>query len=199
MQNEPVEPDDKVILTSWRARWNDDFGILSHHLGDALGPIALRIDHIGSTAVPGLSSKDVIDVQIIVERLDRQLIVDAVGSLGFEMRRGEWNLHDHIPGGWNGDPRLWSKLVFAPPPGARASNVHVRVAGSPNERYALLFRDLLRADRSARTAWSRFKEQVAVNTENLSVYGAIKDLATDILLTLAERWAEERHWTVTGQ
>ena len=61
-------------------------------------------------------SKDVIDVQIIVERLDRQLIVDAVGSLGFEMRRGEWNLHDHIPGVWNGDPRLWSKLVFAPLP-----------------------------------------------------------------------------------
>ena len=53
--------------------------------------------------------------------------------------------------------------------------------------------------RSARTAWSRFKEQVAVNTENLSAYGAIKDPATDILLTLAERWAEERHWTVTGQ
>ena len=198
-QNDLVELDDRVTLTAYRAQWDEDFGILFNQLRDALGPIALRVDHIGSTSVPGLLSKDVIDVQITVERLDRPSIVDAMGTLGFEMRDADWNFQDHIPAGWDGDPQLWSKLVFAPPPGTRASNVHFRISGSPNERYALLFRDFLRADGPARMAWGRFKEQAAENTRNLSQYGAIKDPATDVLLIMAERWAEASHWTVPGR
>jgi GrpB-like predicted nucleotidyltransferase (UPF0157 family) len=198
-QNDQVDPDDKVTLTPWRTRWDEDFSILSNQLRNALGPLALRVDHIGSTSVPELSSKDVIDVQVTVERLDRPSIVDAMRPLGFKIRDTEWNFQDHIPAGWHGDPRLWSKLVFAPPPGTRASNVHVRVSGSPNERYALLFRDFLRADGQARMAWGRFKQQAAENTRDLSHYGAIKDPATDVLLILAERWAKASDWTVPGR
>jgi dephospho-CoA kinase len=76
------------------------------------------------------------------------------------------------------------------------SNVHVRMAGSPNERYALLFRDFLRADEAAREAWSRFKSALAQAAPTLSEYGAVKDPATDVLLALAEEWAEDTLWSV---
>jgi dephospho-CoA kinase len=191
-----VDLDEKVTLSEWRPQWSRDFGVLAEELTVALGGLALRIDHIGSTSVPGLPAKDVIDVQVIVGDLDRDSIIGAMGTIQFECSDREWNYRDHIPAGWIGDPGRWSKLVFAPPPGARASNVHVRVAGAPNERYALLFRDFLRADDPARVAWARFKTQLAENTSNVAEYGMVKDPATDLLLALAERWAEEVGWTV---
>jgi hypothetical protein len=54
-------------------------------------------------------------------------------------------------------------------------NVQVRVSGSPNERYALLFRDFLRADASVRITWSRLKAELAKTAQDLSEYGAVKD------------------------
>jgi GrpB-like predicted nucleotidyltransferase (UPF0157 family) len=149
---------DRVVLTEWRPDWASDASILAEKLGDALGSTALRIDHIGSTSVPGLAAKDVIDVQVIVARLDRRPIIDALVAAQFAQRYAELNLRDHIPAGWVGDTAEWNKLVFATPPDVRLGNVHVRVSGSANERYALLFRDFLTADLAAREAWGRFKK-----------------------------------------
>jgi hypothetical protein len=61
---------------------------------------------------------------------------------------------------------------------------------------ALLFRNFLRADAPARLAWSRFKIRLAEKTDTLAACGAVKDPATDLLLALAERWAEDSGWTV---
>jgi GrpB-like predicted nucleotidyltransferase (UPF0157 family) len=187
---------EKVTLSEWRSEWDGEFRILANKLGDGLGDLALRIDHIGSTSVPGLPAKDVIDVQVIVGDLDCDPITRAMETLSFEHKNQEWNLRDHVPAGWTGDPARWAKLVFGPPPDARDSNVHVRVAGAPNERYALLFRDFLRADAPARLAWSRFKSQLAEHTDTLAGYGAVKDPATDLLLAFAEGWAQDFGWTV---
>jgi GrpB-like predicted nucleotidyltransferase (UPF0157 family) len=195
-QNEPVDLDEKVALSQWRSEWAEDFEVLAAKLRGALGDLALRIDHIGSTSVPGLPAKDVIDVQVIVGDLDCYSITRAMATLRFEHKNQEWNLRDHVPVGWTGDPDRWAKLVFGPPPDARDSNVHVRVAGAPNERYALLFRDFLRADAPARLAWSRFKIQLAEKTDTLAAYGTVKDPASDLLLALAEGWAEDVGWSV---
>jgi GrpB-like predicted nucleotidyltransferase (UPF0157 family) len=185
---------DKVVLTQWRPDWASDASILADKLRNALGSVALRVDHIGSTSVPGLVAKDVIDVQVIVATLDRDPIVDALTAAQFAQNCAEWNLRDHIPAGWVGDAEEWNKLVFATPPEIRLGNVHVRVSGSPNERYALLFRDFLAADRAAREAWGRFKKELAAATQTLAEYGSVKDPATDVLIALAERWAAETSW-----
>lgn len=191
-----MDLDEKVTLSEWRSEWAEDFEVLAEELSGALGGLALRIDHIGSTSVPGLPAKDVIDVQVIVGNLDCESITRAMGTIRFEHKNQEWNLRDHLPAGWTGDPDQWAKLVFGPPRDARVSNVHVRVSRAPNERYALLFRDFLRADDSARLAWARFKTQLAENTNTLAGYGAVKDPATDLLLALAEAWAEDFGWSV---
>jgi len=193
-----MDPDERVVLSEWRPEWATEFEELATVLGVALDGIALRIDHIGSTSVPGIRAKDVIDVQVVVADLASDQLIRALERAGFEQRTASWNLRDHVPAGWVGNPEEWAKLVFAPPATSRPGNVHIRRRGSPNERYALLFRDFLRADDSARDAWSRFKTQLAMTARDLSDYGAVKDPATDVLLALAERWATDTTWTASG-
>jgi GrpB-like predicted nucleotidyltransferase (UPF0157 family) len=193
-----MDLDERVVLNDWRPEWATDFEELADALSAALAGIAIRIEHIGSTSVPGIRAKDVIDVQVVVAELESDRIIQALEPVGFEQRTTAWNLRDHVPAGWVGNPEGWSKLVFAPPSTARPSNVHVRRCGSPNERYALLFRDFLRANDEARDAWGRFKTQLAMATRNPSDYGAVKDPATDVLLALAERWATDTAWMVPG-
>jgi GrpB-like predicted nucleotidyltransferase (UPF0157 family) len=76
---------------------------LSRHRLPSRKWMALRIDHIGSTSVPGLAAKDVIDMQVIVANLDRDAIVAALSEAQFIHKYAEWNLRDHIPAGWVGD------------------------------------------------------------------------------------------------
>ncbi len=185
-----------VQVGRYRAEWPDEFERLAVRLQAALGDHALRVDHIGSTAVPGLPAKDVIDAQVVVASLDDEAgLVEAFSRIGFSPRPGEWNRQDHIPQGWRGPRSEWAKLVFGPPDGERLSNVHVRVRGRANERYALLFRDYLRADERARRAWGELKRRVAAEVPDLSAYGRIKEPATDALMLAAEGWAERVGWT----
>ena len=99
-----------------------------------------------------------------------------------------------MPEGWKGEPSDWDKLVFRPPTDNRPGNVHIRVAGRPNERYALLFRDFLTHDRAACATWVLFKRRLAVAATDLNTYGQIKDPATDVLMSAAERWATAAGW-----
>jgi GrpB-like predicted nucleotidyltransferase (UPF0157 family) len=61
---------DPITVVSYDPAWPELFGQLGPRLRAALGGVALRIDHIGSTAVPGLAAKPIVDVQISVERLE---------------------------------------------------------------------------------------------------------------------------------
>ena len=183
-----------VSVVPYRPAWVQDFEAVSGRLSQAFGPLARRIDHIGSTSVPGLPAKDVIDVQVIITSLDpTRDVTGAMARIGFELRPGAWNLRDHVPAGWRGPESEWDKLVFGPPEGERPTNVHVRVEGRANERYALLFRDYLRAHERARLAWAEFKLRLASRFPNdLATYGQLKDPATDLLIAAAEDWAARR-------
>jgi GrpB-like predicted nucleotidyltransferase (UPF0157 family) len=83
------------------------------------------------------------------------------------------------------------KLVFAPPEGERASNIHVLEAASEAARRKLLFRDFLRAHDTARDAWSDFKQRLAAMATDIYQYGQAKDGPTLILLIAAESWARQ--------
>ena len=58
-----------IVINHYNPTWPTEFEVIRLSLLDILGPLALRIDHIGSTSVPGLGAKDVIDIQITVEAL----------------------------------------------------------------------------------------------------------------------------------
>ncbi|KKO51785.1 hypothetical protein XI25_24050 [Paenibacillus sp. DMB20] len=97
---------------------------------NAMGGTAVRIDHIGSTSVPGLDAKPVIDVQISVKSLESMNYRRMLDKLGYHYR--------------SDNPDL-SKRYFRESGGMRRTHIHVREAGSWSEQLHLLFRDYLRA------------------------------------------------------
>jgi GrpB-like predicted nucleotidyltransferase (UPF0157 family) len=169
--------------------WPADFADLKSRLGAALGDLAIAIDHIGSTSVPGLPAKDCIDVQIRVAAVDEKVFAPVFESLQFRLRPEPWNRLEDVPGA----PE--HKLVYAPPIGARTSNIHLRAADSNGARHNLLFRDYLTANEPARTAWGQFKKRLAGTATDLFDYGQIKQPATRILFIAAGEWAARTGWT----
>ncbi|MCQ4211566.1 GrpB family protein [Streptomyces longispororuber] len=187
-------PDEMAVpwsVVAHRGAWTREFEELAAVLRGALGDVALAIDHIGSTSVPGLAAKDVIDVQVRVASLaaDGARLTGRMTGIGFRLRPEPWNRQEVSRG------HTCSKLVFAPPVGGRHGNVHVREQGAPNTRYALLFRDHLRADPAARDAWGAFKLRLSEDVRDVFAYGQIKAPATDVLMGAAERWADAVGWT----
>ncbi|MFG2225970.1 GrpB family protein [Streptomyces sp. NPDC048644] len=184
-------PDENAppTVVAHRPEWQAEFGQLAERLRGALGEDAVAIDHIGSTSVPGLQAKDCIDVQVRVGSLDASRDVARLTGIGFRLRPEPWNTTEVSFG------TQCRKRVFAPPVGARSCNVHVREADGPNARFALLFRDYLRADDPARRAWGDFKERLALSVPELSSYGRIKAPAATVLLGAAERWAADVGWS----
>jgi GrpB-like predicted nucleotidyltransferase (UPF0157 family) len=178
-----------VELTRWRPEWQAEFDALAHELHAALGHVAVAIDHVGSTAVPGMPAKDVIDAQVLVLDVDDIRIADAFAGCEFRRRPEPWNQVDVI------GCEEFPKAVYAPPRGARAVNVHVRAQDGESARYALLFRDFLRADADARDAWAALKSCIASHVDDLAPYGQIKGAALPLLMRGAERWAVETAWT----
>jgi GrpB-like predicted nucleotidyltransferase (UPF0157 family) len=175
-----------ILIEPYSERWPEQFLELARRIRGALGDRALRIDHIGSTGVPGLAAKPVIDVQVTVARLED---ADPLADAGFEEKLG---FGDHRPPGAGGPDADWQKRFFNPS-GGRA-NVHVRVAGRPNQRYALLFRDYLRAHAEAARAYEELKRGLARHLPDTGTYADVKDPACDLIAIAAEAWAAQTGW-----
>lgn len=177
-----------LAVVAYDRRWPGDFAVLAERIHGALGPVAVRVSHVGSTSVPGLAAKDCIDVQVEVQALDEEPVADGFAGIGFRLRPEPWNRAEPVPGG------ACPKLVFAPPVGERASNVHVLEAGSEAARRKLLFRDFLRAHDTARNAWGDFKQRLTALGADIYQYGQAKAGPTQILLIAAESWARQTRW-----
>jgi GrpB-like predicted nucleotidyltransferase (UPF0157 family) len=96
----------------------------------APGAVALRIDHIGATAVPGLAAKPIIDVQVSVASFEPVAAFKApLEGVGYVFRS---------------DNTERTKRYFREPSGAARTHIHVRRAGSVSEQFPLLFREYLR-------------------------------------------------------
>lgn len=180
-----------LIILPPNPTWPTEFQTLAAQLRQALGPLALRIDHIGSTSVPGLAAKDVIDIQITVATLDDR-IVTALAPLGYTMGEGVWR--DHKPPHANWADADGEKFYFRPPLGQRRTHTHVRVQGRANQRYALLFRDYLRAHPTTAEAYAELKRRLAQALRDPADYPEVKDPAVDLIYFAAEAWAAHTGW-----
>jgi predicted RNase H-like nuclease/GrpB-like predicted nucleotidyltransferase (UPF0157 family) len=180
----------RVEVSPYRAEWATEAAAYVELLREVL-PSAVAVDHIGSTSVPGLPAKDCLDLMVQVAVLEPDVVTAAMAGRGFRLRPEEWNRTEVTDGVSH------PKLVFAPSVGARRVNVHVRVAGGRNVRYALLFRDFLRADDAARDAWGAFKVRLAETVHDLYDYGQIKASVQPLLMQRAERWAAETDWQIS--
>ena len=183
----PDEPfASQVRVLPYQDRWAEEGAALVERLR-RLFPGAPAVDHIGSTSIPGMPAKDCIDAMVRVPSL-QAFNSDALLAEGFRERPEEWN-HEETLGA-----TTYPKRVFAPPLGGRSVNIHIRERGSPTARYALLFRDYLRADAVSRRAWGQFKVRLAETASDIYSYGQIKSTVYPLVMTLAQRWADETGW-----
>jgi dephospho-CoA kinase len=138
--------------------WPGSAARLAARVARAAGPAALRVDHVGSTAVPGLAARDVVDLQLVVADL---VVADglreALAGAGFAEHEGESSDDDALPG----SPRLLKRLYGACDPGRRV-NLDVRQVDGPAWRGRLLFRDWLRTHDAERDAYGALKEASAM-------------------------------------
>ena len=181
-----------IRISPYNPKWPEEFASIQSALQAILGDLALRIDHVGSTSVPGLGAKDVIDIQITVKALDDQ-IRRKLSQAGYR----DWGTiaHDHIPPGENGQLELWEKFFFNPPAGQRPANIHIRVAGNPNQRYALLFRDYLRAHPNSAKSIELLKREIAKrHGQDGEAYNEIKEPAYDLIWDAALEWSRFTDW-----
>jgi GrpB-like predicted nucleotidyltransferase (UPF0157 family) len=180
-------------MQPYNEQWPAEFDHLAQRLRRALDGLDVRVDHVGSTSVPGLSAKDVIDVQITVHdlsdtRLDERLV--AIGVFATDLTT------DHVPPGAEGNMADWTKRYFRAPPSWRRTHLHVREDGRANQRYALLFRDYLRNSATAAIAYERVKSALArLHPNDVEAYYDVKDPVCDLVIDAAERWAADSGWS----
>jgi GrpB-like predicted nucleotidyltransferase (UPF0157 family) len=182
-----------VVVTPYRPQWVSDFAQIARRIRDVVNDAAIRIDHIGSTAVPRLAAKDVIDIQITVADLDRaDSLTRPLIAVGF--RQGTTFEYDQFHGKPETDLEL-RKLYMREPEGERRVHIHVRELARFNQRYALLFRDYLRASEVARQAYEHLKQSAAqLFPDSIDGYLFLKEPVFHIIYEAASLWAEKVGW-----
>jgi len=149
------------------------------------GDAAVRVDHHGSTAVPGLPAQDVIDLQLVVRDADAvRDLRPALERAGFVRPAGE-------PGGGTVQEILAAPFLSCDP--WRAADLHVRLRDSPRWSERLLLRDWLRAHHDERDRYSVLKSGVTgMPVEN---YLAVKEPWERRSVELARDWARRTGWS----
>ena len=174
---------DPVWIVPYDVTWPEQFAQLAQLLRNALGPVALRIDHIGSTSVPQLAAKPVIDIQISVadfEPLDAYRL--PLERLGYIFRA---------------DNPERTKRYFREASGHRRVHIHVWRAGSFSEQFALLFRDYMRTHPDVASQYAQLKIGLAqqyARVEDRVAYTDAKSPFIWKVIAQADEWAQQTGW-----
>ncbi|MFS8499325.1 MAG: dephospho-CoA kinase [Micromonosporaceae bacterium] len=172
--------------------WPAQYRRLAARLRHAVGEAAERIDHIGSTAVPGLAARDVIDIQLVVPDLaTADELAEPLAEAGFPPVAGEWRDTPTRP---HSDPAAWRKRVHGGADPDRIVRVHVRPADGPAWRAALLMRDFWRADPAVREEFAALKRRLCDEGPTGTGYAERKEAWFEATWPRAYRWAEETGW-----
>ncbi len=169
-----------VEVVPYDAFWQERFNEWHRRLGSALGATAHRIEHVGSTAVPGLAAKPIVDIQISVADVAAEdAYRAAIEGTGVLLRSRELDHRYFRPSA--GEPRL--------------VHIHVCQAGDVWERDHLLFRDYLRSDDPTRDRYAQLKLELAAMYRNDRL--AYTDGKAEFVyetLAKAGRWARATRW-----
>lgn len=184
-QGRPIE------IVPYDATWPQQFEAIANQLHTCLGALAVQIDHIGSTSVPGLAAKDAIDIQITVNDIDDKLLEGRLTQAGFRIKATI--SHDNFIGIQEENHPQMRKRFAREIAGERRAHIHIRQVGMLNQRYALLFRDYLRSSSVTRDAYQVIKERLAKLFPNsIEGYLYIKDPLMDLMFEAAEQWAKNK-------
>ncbi|MBI3225250.1 MAG: dephospho-CoA kinase [Mycolicibacterium cosmeticum] len=180
----PAHRDYAVV--AYDPTWPEQAQRIIARLNTACGHRALRIDHIGSTAVPGMGGKDVIDIQITVAV--PELADELVGPLLAAGYPRVPTITADTP--HSADAALWHKRFHASADPGRSTNVHIRVNGRPNQEFALLFVDWLKANPGVRADYLAAKRAALATAD----YAQAKEPWFLDNYRRAQVWADSTGW-----
>jgi GrpB-like predicted nucleotidyltransferase (UPF0157 family) len=171
---------DPIEVVPYDPEWPARFKVWREKLAAALGKTARRIDHYGSTSIPGMPAKPVIDIHVGVDDMTREeLYVPQIEAIGVQLRSRD------------SDQRFFRPFAGAP----RDVHIHVCNLGSEWARKDLLFAAYLRRDAAARADYLRAKELAAAQwADDRIAYTEAKTQAVNAILPRAEEWARETGW-----
>jgi GrpB-like predicted nucleotidyltransferase (UPF0157 family) len=167
-------------IAGYDPAWPRLFREMAQRLRGAVRETALRIDHIGSTSVPGLAAKPIIDIQISVAHLEP---VDAYAvplhELGYLFRPTNPDL---------------TKRFFHSPPDTPRCHIHVRRMGSWSEQFALLFRDYMRTHAEDARRYADLKQSLATPDRDVQEYTELKGPFIWEIMVKATDWSQVIGW-----
>lgn len=138
----------RVVVVPYDPRWPSLFEQNARQLAETLGSAILGVHHVGSTAVPGLCAKPILDVLVTIPEFDRGTdLVPGLRSLGYEFRPDEEIPDRHYFRRWSGT--------------ARTHHLSLAEPASRHHRITLAFRDVLRRDRMLAIAYADLKLDLA--------------------------------------
>ena len=135
-----------VVIVDYDPAWPSRFASLAATVSAALGSVLVQVEHVGSTAVPGLPAKPVVDLDAVVLPADVPEAIDRLAAAGYI----------HL-----GERGIAGREAFAPPAGAVPHHLYVCPADSPALADHLRFRDALRADGRLAAEYGRLKRGLA--------------------------------------
>jgi len=161
---------------NWPARFESLRQEYAHAMATAGVPL-VAIEHVGSTSVPGLAARPVIDCDIVVPPADVEVAAAVLVGLGFR------------PLGELGIPQRWA---FKEPTRLLGTNTYVIVEGSLSMRNHLALRDTLRSDAALRDEYAAVKKRMGATAANIDDYGRGKSAAVQRILAAVGISQEER-------
>jgi GrpB-like predicted nucleotidyltransferase (UPF0157 family) len=164
----------EIVVSDYDPQWPDWFETVRGHVWPAVQEIALRIDHVGSTSVPGLAAKPIIDMDIVVAaEVDVRTVIDRLATNSYQ---------------WRGDLGVPGRQAFEPTvdEGLPRHHLYLVVENSKAHLDHWLLRDLLREDADARQNYAALKRRnVELAQNDIEVYVAAKAALVAGLLTRA--------------
>ena len=166
-----------IEVVDWSPEWADQFEDVAAVLREALRDVAsAEVEHVGSTSVPGLAAKPVLDIDVVVDPADVPAAVRALESVGYEHR---------------GDLGVTGREAFHAP-GPPRRNVYVCAAGTANLRNHLAVRDVLRQRDDLRDAYADVKRALAADPGmDIETYLAGKSAVLQQVLEASGRMTQE--------
>jgi GrpB-like predicted nucleotidyltransferase (UPF0157 family) len=176
-----------ILVSDYDSSWPSWFDTVCERVWPVVEDLAVRIDHVGSTAVPGLAAKPIIDMDIVVASPDDVApVIERMATIGYR---------------WRGDLGVTGREAFRPPSDDELPRHHLYVVVENNKAHLdhWLLRDHLRQDGTARERYGELKKRNAELAErDMDVYVAAKAALVAELLTRARAdrgLPPENYWT----
>jgi GrpB-like predicted nucleotidyltransferase (UPF0157 family) len=159
----------EIRIVDYDTDWPKKFETHAKIIADALGGSALRMEHIGSTSVPGLAAKPILDILVVVpDSADESAYLHQLEAAGYVLRVREPDWHEH--------------RMFRTP--EKDVHLHVYSVGCEEIQRVLTFRDRLRGNSSDRSRYERVKRELAAREwPDMNAYA---DAKTEVIKSIID-------------